>query len=44
MKFAGKAWKFLVGVKDALVLIFMLLFFWALYAALSASPYDDSAA
>ena len=27
MKFAGKAWKLLVGVKDALVLLVMLLFF-----------------
>lgn len=43
MKFAGKAWRLLVGIKDALVLIFMLLFFAALYAALSISPYDDSA-
>jgi len=43
MKFAGKAWKLMVGVKDALVLILMLVFFWLLYAALSASPYKDSA-
>ena len=43
MKFAGKIWKLLVGIKDALVLVFMLLFFGMLYAALSASPYDDSA-
>ncbi|WP_129794029.1 signal peptide peptidase SppA [Sphingosinicella sp. CPCC 101087] len=43
MKFAGKVWKLLVGVKDALVLIFMLLFFGALYGALSISPYRDSA-
>ena len=43
MKFAGKAWKFMVGVKDALVLIFMLLFFGSLYAALASSPYDGSA-
>ena len=43
MKFAGKIWKLLVGIKDALVLILMLLFFGGLYAALSASPYDDSA-
>ena len=43
MKFAGKAWKLLVGVKDALVLIVMLAFFGGLYAALSASPYRDSA-
>jgi len=43
MKFAGKAWKLLVGVKDGLVLLFMLLFFGGLYGALSASPYRDSA-
>ena len=27
MKFVRAVWKFLVGVKDALVLLFMLLFF-----------------
>ncbi|NQX96045.1 MAG: hypothetical protein HRT64_14210, partial [Erythrobacter sp.] len=27
MGFVGKFWRFLVGIKDALVLIFMLLFF-----------------
>ncbi len=43
MSFAGKVWRLLVGIKDALVLILMLLFFSALYAALSASPYKDSA-
>jgi protease-4 len=43
MRFLGKAWKLLVGIKDALVLIFMLIFFGSLYAALSASPYKDSA-
>ena len=43
MKFAGKAWRVLVGVKDALVLLFMLIFFGGLYAALSASPYSGSA-
>ncbi|CAN5167831.1 signal peptide peptidase SppA [soil metagenome] len=32
------AWKLLVGVKDALVLLFMLLFFGLIYAALSARP------
>lgn len=31
-------WKILVGVKDALVLLFLLLFFGGLYAALSWSP------
>lgn len=43
MKFAGKAWKLLVGIKDAMVLLFMLLFFGGLYALLSISPYKDSA-
>lgn len=43
MSFAGKVWKLLVGIKDALVLLFMLFFFGALYAALSTSPYRDSA-
>jgi protease IV len=43
MRFLGKAWKVVVGIKDALVLIFMLIFFGSLYAALSASPYKDSA-
>ena len=36
MSFVGKVWRLLVGIKDALVLIAMLLFFWLLYAALSA--------
>src|SRR5437868_5293777 len=38
MKFVRAVWKILVGIKDALVLIFMLLFFGMLYAALSARP------
>ena len=38
MKFAGAIWKLLVGVKDALVLLFMLLFFGLLYAGLSSRP------
>ena len=38
MQFARAAWKFLVAIKDGLVLIAMLLFFAALYAALSARP------
>ncbi|MCK0129174.1 signal peptide peptidase SppA [Erythrobacter sp. F6033] len=38
MSFVGKVWKVLVGVKDGLVLIFMLLFFLALFSLLSASP------
>lgn len=38
MKFAGKVWKLLVGVKDGLVLLFMLLFFALIWAAMSAKP------
>jgi protease-4 len=38
MKFVKAIWKLLVGVKDALVLLFMLLFFGMLYFALSARP------
>ncbi|TMJ14886.1 MAG: signal peptide peptidase SppA [Alphaproteobacteria bacterium] len=38
MKFAGKVWRLLVGIKDGLVLLFMLIFFGLLYMALSASP------
>ncbi|MEP5937047.1 MAG: signal peptide peptidase SppA [Erythrobacter sp.] len=38
MSFAGKVWRLLVGVKDALALAFLLLFFAALFALLSASP------
>ena len=38
MKFAGKVWKLLVGIKDGLVLLFMLLFFAMLYAIMSARP------
>jgi protease IV len=38
MRFAKAIWKLLVGVKDALVLLFMLLFFGALYIGLSARP------
>lgn len=38
MKLVRGAWKLLVGIKDALVLIVMLLFFGALFAALSARP------
>ncbi|MEA3041687.1 MAG: protease, partial [Sphingomonadales bacterium] len=40
---ARKFWKVLVGIKDGLVLLLMLLFFGLLYAGLSASPYGDSA-
>src|SRR5436305_4444353 len=43
MRFVGKAWRVLVGIKDGLVLIFMLMFFAGLYAALSVSPHRGSA-
>ncbi|MCZ8371021.1 MAG: signal peptide peptidase SppA [Porphyrobacter sp.] len=38
MNFVGKVWKVLVGIKDGLVLLFMLLFFVGLFAVLSARP------
>ncbi len=38
MAFAGKVWRLLVGIKDALALVFLLLFFMALFAVLSARP------
>jgi protease-4 len=38
MRFVAGIWKLLVGIKDALVLLFMLLFFGLLYAVLSARP------
>jgi len=38
MEFARKVWKLLVAIKDGLVLVFMLLFFVALYGVLSARP------
>jgi protease-4 len=38
MRFAGKVWRLLVGIKDGLVLLFMLGFFAVLFAALSARP------
>ena len=38
MIFARKVWKLLVGIKDGLVLLMMLLFFGALYLALSSRP------
>ena len=38
MSFVGKVWKVLVGIKDGLVLVFMLLFFVALFGILSARP------
>ena len=38
MTFVRAIWKLLVGIKDALVLLFMILFFALLYAGLSARP------
>ncbi len=38
MIFARKVWHLLVAIKDGLVLLFMLLFFFALYAALTVRP------
>ncbi|GAD49363.1 protease IV [Caenibius tardaugens NBRC 16725] len=38
MSFAGKVWRLLVGVKDALALLFLLLFFIGLYAVLTTRP------
>lgn len=38
MKLVKGAWKILVAIKDALVLVFMLLFFSGLFMALSARP------
>lgn len=38
MQFARKVWHLLVGIKDGLVLLFMLLFFLGLYAVLTARP------
>lgn len=38
MRFVRAIWKLLVGIKDMLVLLFMLMFFGLLYAALSARP------
>lgn len=38
MRFLRGIWRFLVGVKDALVLLLLLLFFGSLYAALSMRP------
>ncbi|SDA32343.1 signal peptide peptidase SppA [Sphingomonas sp. NFR15] len=43
MKLVRGAWKLLVGIKDALVLIAMLLFFGALFGALAARPGGSSA-
>lgn len=38
MSFVGTVWKVLVGIKDGLVLLLMLLFFVALFGILSARP------
>lgn len=38
MKFARSVWKALVAIKDGLVLLALLLFFWGLYAALALRP------
>lgn len=38
MAFARKVWKLLVAIKDGLALVFLLLFFLALYAALTMRP------
>jgi protease-4 len=38
MRFAGKVWRLLVGNKDGLVLLFMLVFFGGLWALMSARP------
>ncbi|MCP1470919.1 protease-4 [Sphingobium sp. OAS761] len=38
MAFVKGVWRILVAIKDGLVLLFLLLFFGALYAALSFSP------
>lgn len=38
MNFVGKVWKVLVGIKDGMVLVFMLLFFVGLFAILAARP------
>lgn len=38
MRFASKVWKLLVAVKDAMALLFLLMFFGLIYVALSARP------
>jgi protease IV len=38
MAFMKSAWRFLVVIKDGLALLFLLLFFFALYAFLSSGP------
>jgi protease-4 len=38
MSFAGKVWRLLVGIKNGLALLFLLLFFWALFMVLASRP------
>src|SRR4051794_8447232 len=38
MKFVSAIWKLLVGIKDALVLLLLIIFFAGLYGVLSARP------
>ncbi|MBD3774027.1 MAG: signal peptide peptidase SppA [Rhodobacteraceae bacterium] len=38
MAFAGKVWRLLVGIKDGLSLVFLLLFFGLLFMVLAARP------
>ena len=38
MRLLSGAWKILVGIKDGLVLLLLLLFFGLLYAVLTSSP------
>src|SRR5205814_1791763 len=38
MKFVGAIWKLLVGIKDALVLLLLIVFFAGIYGVLSARP------
>ena len=42
MNLVRGAWKLLVGIKDGLVLIAMLIFFGLLFAALSTKPSPSS--
>jgi len=38
MNFARSIWKILVAIKDGLVMLLLLLFFWALYALMTLRP------
>lgn len=42
--FLGKAWRIIVAIKDALALLFLLLFFWLLFSYLAGSPNPTSVA